>query len=149
MSTEAILSITRQFLEIDPTTPVTMVPIKRGASGRTIVRVKTPVHDDFIGVHWTDEREDNAQFVPVAEFLKKARFNVPEILYDRSQHNVALIEDLGETDLLSMKDEPFKKRLPFYRSALEQVDRLFYSKVPTDLELMPPFDADLYRWEQR
>ena len=149
MSTEAILSTARQFLEVDPTTPITMIPIKRGASGRTIARVKTPVHDDFIGIHWTDEREDNAQFVPIAEFLKKARFNVPEILYDRSHHNVALIEDLGDTDLLSMKDMPFKERLPFYRSALEQVDRLFYARVPKDLELMPPFDADLYRWEQK
>lgn len=149
MSTEAILSTARQYLEVDPTTPITMIPIKRGASGRTIARVKTPVHDDFIGIHWTDEREDNAQFVPIAEFLKKARFKVPEILYDRSQHNVALVEDLGEIDLLSMKGEPFKKRLPFYRAALEQVDRLFYAKVPADLELMPPFDADLYRWEQR
>lgn len=149
MSTEAILSTTRQFLEVDPTTPITMIPIKRGASGRTIVRVKTPVHDDFIGVHWTDEREDNAQFVPIAEFLKQAKFNVPEILYDRSQHNVALIEDLGDVDLHSMKDQPFKKRLPFYRSALEQIDRLFFTKVPKDLELMPPFDADLYRWEQK
>lgn len=151
MSTEAILSISRQYLEVDPTTPITMVPIKKGASGRTIVRVKTPVHDDFIGIHWTDEREDNACFVPIAEFLKKSRFNVPEIYYDRSQHNVALMEDLGDTDLLSMKDEPFEKRLPFYRSALEQVDRLFYAKFPKDLdiELMPPFDADLYRWEQK
>ena len=149
MSTEAILSTARQYLEVDPTTPITMIPIKRGASGRTIARVKTPVHDDFIGIHWTDEREDNAQFVPVAEFLKKARFNVPEILYDRSQHNVALVEDLGDTDLLSMKDRPFKERMPYYRSALEQVDRLFYTKVPAELELMPPFDADLYRWEQR
>lgn len=149
MSTEAILSTARQFLEVDPTTPITMVPIKRGASGRTIARVKTPVHDDFIGVHWTDEREDNAQFVPIAEFLKEAKFNVPEVLYDRSQHNVALIEDLGDVDLHSMKDQPFKKRLPFYRSALEQIDRLFFTKVPKDLELMPPFDADLYRWEQK
>ncbi len=149
MSTEAILSISRQFLEVDPTTPITMVPIKKGASGRTIVRVKTPVHDDFIGIHWTDEREDNAYFVPNAEFLKIAKFNVPEILYDRSNHNVALVEDLGDTDLLSMKGEPFKKRLPYYRSALEQVDRLFYSRPPKDLELMPPFDAELYRWEQR
>jgi aminoglycoside/choline kinase family phosphotransferase len=149
MSTEAILSTARQFLEVDPTTPITMIPIKRGASGRTIARVKTPVHDDFIGIYWTDEREDNAQFVPIAEFLKEAKFNVPEILYDRSQHNVALIEDLGDVDLHSMKDEPFKKRLPFYRSALEQVDRLFFTKVPKDLELMPPFDADLYRWEQK
>lgn len=149
MSTEAILSTARQYLEVDPTTPITMVPIKRGASGRTIVRVKTPVHDDFIGVYWTDEREDNAQFVPIAEFLKQARFNVPEILYDRSQYNVALIEDLGDIDFLSLKDQPFKSRLPFYRSALEQIDRLFYAKVPKDLELMPPFDADLYRWEQK
>lgn len=149
MSTEAILSTARQYLDVDPTTPITMVPIKRGASGRTIVRVKTPVHKDFIGIHWTDEREDNAQFVPIAEFLKKARFNVPTILYDRSQHNLALVEDLGETDLLSLKDQPFKKRLPYYRSALEQVDRLFYAKVPKDLELMEPFDADLYRWEQK
>lgn len=149
MSTEAILSTARQYLEVDPTTPITIVPIKRGASGRTIARVKTPVHDDFVGIHWTDERDDNEQFVPVAEFLKKARFNVPEILYDRSQHSVALIEDLGDKDLLSMKDAPFKERLPFYRSALEQVDRLFYARLPKDFELMPPFDADLYRWEQK
>ena len=150
MSTEAILSTARQYLEVDPTTPITMVPIKRGASGRTIVRVKTPVHEDFIGIHWTDEREDNAYFVPNAEFLKKAKFNVPAILYDRSQHNVALVEDIGNDDLLSMKDEPFEKRLPFYRSALEQVDRLFYTRLPkdSDLELMPSFDASLYRWEQ-
>lgn len=149
MSTEAILSTARQYLEVDPTTPITMVPIKRGASGRTIVRVKTPVHDDFIGIHWTDEREDNAQFVPVAEFLKNAKFNVPQILYDRSQHNVALVEDLGDTDLLSLKDRPFKERLPFYKSALQQIDRLFFAKLPKDFELMPPFDAALYRWEQR
>ncbi|MFD2256673.1 phosphotransferase [Luteolibacter algae] len=149
MSTEAILSTTRQYLQIDPTTPVTMVPMKRGASGRTIVRVKTPVHEDLIGVHWTDEREDNAQFVPIAEFLKQTRFNVPKILFDRSQHNVALIEDLGDTDLHSLKDQPFEARLPYYRSALEQIDRLFYARVPKDLELMPPFDADLYRWEQK
>lgn len=149
MSTEAILSTARQFLEVDPTVPITMIPIKRGASGRTIARVKTPIHDDFIGVHWTDEREDNAQFVPIAEFLREAKFNVPEILYDRSQHNVALIEDLGDTDLHSLKDQPFKNRLPYYRSALEQIDRLFFTKAPKDLELMPPFDADLYRWEQK
>ena len=139
----------KETIYFDPTVIVTLIPIKRGASGRTIVRVKAPGRNPFIGIHWTDEREDNAQFVPVAEFLKKARFNVPEILYDRSQHNVALVEDLGDTDLLSLKDKPFKQRLPFYRSALEQIDRLFYAKVPKDFELMPPFDAALYRWEQR
>jgi len=148
MPTEAILSTARQFLGVDPTVPITLEPIKRGASGRTIVRVKSPVHAPFIGVHWTEEREDNAQFVPVARFLKQARLRVPEILHERSRHRVALVEDLGDIDLLSLKDKPFDERLPFYRSAFEQVDKLFYAKPPKDFQLMPPFDAALYRWEQ-
>ena len=148
MPTEAILSTARQFLGVDPTVPITLEPIKRGASGRTIVRVKSPVHTPFIGVHWTEEREDNAQFVPVAQFLKQARLRVPEILYERSRHRVALVEDMGDIDLLSLKDKPFDERLPFSRSAFEQVDKLFYAKPPKDFHLMPPFDTALYRWEQ-
>lgn len=148
MPTDAILSTARQFLEVDPTIPVTLEPIRRGASGRTIVRVKSPIHESFIGVHWTDERADNEQFVPVAHFLKKARLRVPEILHENLKRHVALVEDLGDMDLLSLKDRPFAERLPYYRSALEQVDKLFYAKPPKDFELMPPFDASLYRWEQ-
>ncbi|MFT4177001.1 MAG: phosphotransferase [Luteolibacter sp.] len=148
MPTEAILSTTRQFLGVDPTVPITLEPICRGASGRTIVRVKTPIHEPFIGIHWTDEREDNEQFVPVARFLKQSRLRVPEILYERARYHVALVEDLGNEDLLSLKDRPFEERLPFYESALRQVDKLFFAKPPKDFHLMPPFDAALYRWEQ-
>lgn len=148
MPTEAILSTARQFLEVDPSVTITMEPIRRGASGRTIVRVKTPGREPFIGVHWTEEREDNAQFIPVGNFLKQARLRVPEIIHERARYRVALIEDLGDTDLLSLKDKPFAERLPLYRSALEQVDKLFYAKPPKDFHLMPPFDAALYRWEQ-
>lgn len=148
MPTEAILSTTRQFLGVDPTVPITLEPIKRGASGRTIVRVKTPAREPFIGIHWTEEREDNSQFIPVARLLKDAKLRVPEIIHDRSRYRVALVEDLGDVDLLSLKERPFAERLPFYRSALEQVDKLFYVKPPKDFHLMPPFDAALYRWEQ-
>ncbi len=148
MPTEAILSTARQFLDVDPTVPITLEPIKRGASGRTIVRVKTPVHETFIGIHWTEEREDNSRFVPVANFLKKAKLRVPTILHDRSRYRVALVEDLGDVDLLSLKERPFEERLPLYRSAFEQVDRLFYARPAKDFELMPPFDTKLYRWEQ-
>ncbi len=148
MPTEAILSTARQFLGVDPTVPITLVPIKRGASGRTIVRVKAPNHETFIGIHWTEEREDNSQFIPIAQFLKQAKLRVPAIIHDRSRYRVALVEDLGDTDLLSLKDQPFSSRLPLYRSAFEQVDRLFYAKAPKDFHLMPAFDARLYRWEQ-
>ena len=149
MPTEAILSTARQFLGVDPTVPITLEPIKRGASGRTIVRVKSPVHEPFIGIHWTEEREDNAQFIPVGHFLKQAKLRVPAIIHERARYRVALVEDLGDVDLLSLKDRPFEERLPLYRSAFEQVDRLFYAKPPKDFHLMPPFDANLYRWEQQ
>jgi len=148
MPTDAILSTARQFLGVDPTVSITLEPIKRGASGRTILRVKTPGHEPFIGIHWTDEREDNEQFIPVAHFLKKCRLRVPAILHENPKRHVALVEDLGDVDLLSLKDGPFEERLPLYRSALEQVDRLFYAKPEKDFGLMPPFDAALYRWEQ-
>lgn len=148
MSAEAILTTARQYLGVHPTVPVTMEPIKRGASGRTIVRVKTEGRDPFIGVHWTDERKDNELFVPVARFLKQARIRVPEILHAQLRYRVALVEDLGHEDLLSLKDQPFSARLPFYRSAFEQIDKLFYTKPPKDFELIHGFDASTYRWEQ-
>ena len=148
MPTEAILATARQFLEVDPSVPITLEPIKRGASGRTIVRVKSPLRQPFIGIHWTEEREDNEQFVPVARFLNKSRLRVPEILHDRPRYRVALVQDLGDADLLSLRERPFAERLPYYRQAFEQVDRLFYTRAPKDMPLMPPFDAGLYRWEQ-
>ncbi len=148
MPTDAILSSARQFLGVHPTVSVSLEPIKRGASGRTIVRIKTPGHEPFIGIHWTDERPDNDHFVPVAHFLKKSRLRVPAILHENLKRRVALVEDLGDTDLLSLKDRPIAERLPYYRSALKQVDKLFYIKPPKELELMPPFDASLYAWEQ-
>ncbi|WP_193210853.1 phosphotransferase [Luteolibacter marinus] len=148
MPTDAILYATRQHLGIDPTVIVTLIPIKKGASGRTIVRVKAPGQDPFIGVHWTDERPDNDQFLPVAKYLKSVKLNVPSIFFEIPHRRVALIEDLGDTDLLSLKDQPFAEREPYYRSALTQLDKLFFSKAPKDFELMPPFDESLYRWEQ-
>ena len=148
MPTEAILSTARQFLGVDPSVPITLEPLKRGASGRTIVRVKSRVHEPFIGIHWTEEREENSQFIPVGHFLKQSKLRVPAILHERARHRVVLVEDLGDVDLLSLKDRPFAERLPYYRSAFEQVDRLFYAKPAKDFHLMPPFDAALYRWEQ-
>jgi len=149
MPTEAILSTVRQFLDVDPTVPITLEPIKRGASGRTIIRVKSPVHEPFIGIYWTEEREDNSQYIPVSHFLKQAKLRVPAIIHERARYRVVLVEDLGDTDLLSLKARPFADRLPLYRSAFEQVDRLFYAKPAKDFHLMPPFDAELYRWEQQ
>lgn len=148
MAADTLLTAVRAHLKLDPDHTVILEPIQRGASGRTIVRLKAEGHPTFIGIHYTLEREDNRYFLPVAHFLRKNRLNVPEVLYDNPGRNIALVEDLGEEDLLSIKNEPWSAREPFYRSALEQLDRLFYTRPPKDLELSAPFGAETYEWEQ-
>ncbi|MBJ06459.1 MAG: hypothetical protein CMO40_04975 [Verrucomicrobiaceae bacterium] len=148
MAADTLLTAVRAHLKLDPDHTVILEPIQRGASGRTIVRLKAEGHPTFIGIHYTLEREDNRYFLPVAHFLRKSRLNVPEVLYDNPGRNIALVEDLGEEDLLSIKDKPWEEREPYYRSALEQLDRLFYTRPPKDLALSAPFSSETYEWEQ-
>ena len=148
MPADTLLTAVRAHLNLAPTHKVLMEPIQKGASGRTIIRISAEDHPSFIGVHYTLERSDNANFFPVADFLTAAGLNIPKVLYDNVRRQVALVEDLGDTDLLSMKDSPYEDREPFYRSAFEQLDTLLYTRPPKDFELQPIFDEPLYHWEQ-
>ncbi|MFC5050935.1 aminoglycoside phosphotransferase family protein [Rubritalea spongiae] len=148
MPTDTLLTATRAHLDLEPTHSVIIEPIVKGGSGRTIVRIKPQGYPTYIGIYYTLERADNANYLPVSKFLKKAKLNVPEVLYDNTGRRCALIEDLGEVDLLSLKDEPWEVREPIYRSALSQLDKLFYTRAPKDLEFQPEFTPELYRWEQ-
>ena len=148
MAANLLLTAIRQHLELYPTHKVILEPITNGASGRTLARLKPEGHPTFIGLHYTDERPDNGFFLPIASFLKSAKLNVPVVLYDNQPKGIAIVEDLGERDLLSLKDEPYEMREPYYRSVFSQLDKLAFTKVPKDLEMMPPFTEQTYEWEQ-
>ncbi|MCP5537784.1 MAG: phosphotransferase [Akkermansiaceae bacterium] len=148
MPADTLLTAVRNYLELGPTHTCIMEPITKGASGRTIIRLKPEGFPTYIGIHYTLDRKDNANYLPVSRFLSEAGFNVPEVIYDNPGRRVALVEDLGDVDLLSMKGEPWEKREPIYRSAFEQLDKLFYTRPPKDLEFQPEFDETMYRWEQ-
>ena len=148
MPADTLLTAIRAHLNLSPTHRVLMEPIQKGASGRTIIRIRPDDHPSYIGIHYTLERSDNANFLPVAEFLTSAGLNIPSVLYDNTRRQVALIEDLGDQDLLSLKDAPYAEREPYYRSAFEQLDKLLYTRPPKDFDLQPVFDEPLYRWEQ-
>lgn len=148
MAADLLLTAIRQHLDLYPTHKVILEPITSGASGRTLARLKPEGHPTFIGLHYTDERQDNEYFLPIAAFLKSARLNVPIVLYANQPKGLAIVEDLGEVDLLTLKDEPFEVREPYYRSVFTQLDKLAYTKAPKDLEMMSPFSEDTYEWEQ-
>ncbi len=148
MPANTLLTAIRTHLKLKPTHSVVIEPITKGASGRTIIRLKPQGHPTYIGIHYTLERADNANYLPVSEFLSDAKLNVPHVLYNKTSHCYALVEDLGDVDLLSLKGEPWEVREPVYRSAFKQLDKLFYTRPPKDLEFQPEFDADMYVWEQ-
>ncbi len=148
MPTNTLLTAIKNHLELSPTDKVIIEPITKGASGRTIIRLKPQGHPTYIGIHYTLERADSANYLPVAEFLRQNRFHVPQVLYNNTGRCCAIVEDLGDEDLLSLKDEPWETREPIYRSVFEQLDKLFYTRAPKELEFQPPFDASLYEWEQ-
>jgi len=149
MAADSILTTVRQYLQVDPTARITLEPIQRGASGRTIVRVKAEGREPFIGMHWTDERPDNDAYPEVSHFLEKAGLKVARILHENLRWRVLLLEDLGERHLIDLKDEPFEVREPYYRSAFRQLDKLLYTRGARDMEFgHPPFHEATYRWEQ-
>lgn len=148
MPADTLLTAVRNHLELGPTHSCVMEPITKGASGRTIIRLKPEGFPTYIGIHYTMDRKDSANYIPVSEFLRASGFNVPEVIYDHPGRRVALVEDLGDNDLLSMKNEPWEVREPIYRSAFEQLDKLFYTRAPKDLEFQAEFDENMYRWEQ-
>ena len=148
MPADTLLTAIRAHLDLPPTHKVIMEPIQKGGSGRTILRIKPEDHPSYIGIHYTLDRSDNANFLPVAHFLKEKKIRVPEVIYDNIRRHVAIVEDLGDKTLLDLKDEPFETREPFYRQAFQQLDKLLYTRPPKDFELQPAFDEDLYKWEQ-
>lgn len=127
-----------------------LVLIVAGASGRLVMRVcHAGVPCGIIGIYWTPDRADNHSFVDAALGLKQCGVPVPGILRYRALSGgcgVCLVQDLGSCDLLSLKDADAPVRMAAYRSALHGLHMLHSATVCWPLQ--PPFDADLYRWEQ-
>src|SRR5207248_6240504 len=76
----------------------------------------------------------------------------PRIYYHDAEEGLIWIEDLGERDLFSYRDETWLVRRAFYDSALDEVRKLHElpEKVCAEMRehLPAEFNAALYSWEQ-
>lgn len=123
--------------------------IATGASGRSIMRSTCPQTRGLLGIYWTNDRADNASFVPAARGLAEAGVQVPAILAETNLGNgkgACLVQDLGSSDLLSLKGAPWVEIRQAYTQALQTVIALH--RVKPNWELQPAFDEAMYRWEQ-
>jgi aminoglycoside/choline kinase family phosphotransferase len=157
MNTGLILQRASQFLP-HPGHPETRVePIERGGSDRSFFRVQGPASatrpGSIIVVRYGSERAENQHYVGIARFLADIGVRVPQIFFHDEEARLIGMEDLGERDLWSFRDEPWERLCALYQHTLDQA-ALLHSRAHRALNtasgpcLQKEFDAALYLWEQ-
>ena len=126
-------------------------PIK-GGSGRRFHRVAKPDGSTAMLCIYDDARPENLGYGRLGHALFAAGINVPQVLAEDTDAGVLVMEDLGDTDLCSLTQQPTFP-WPAVASALEQLGhlhRLGAEAVQTaGVPLMEPFGDKLYAWERQ
>ena len=149
---EALLRQTRLHFPRFEQEQVKISPIEKGGSGRRFYRIQFSTDQTIVLVKYTRERSENQRYVEIANFLAAHEVRAPKIHFHDPEEGLIWIEDLGERDLWSFREESWEIRRDFYESALEEAAKL-HAITPAEAEeirsdLATQFDAALYLWEQ-
>lgn len=122
--------------------------VAKGASTRAFYRFSKG-GEKLVGCFYSDLPRENFLYAPIAEFLCGCGVPVPKILYHDAQKKIIVMEDAGARDIGELQAEEMRGA---YFAALRAA-KILHTKASekfaaNPIELCPPFDADLYRWEQ-
>jgi N-acetylmuramate 1-kinase len=152
MRTDLLLHQTRLHFPRFDVDEIKITPIEKGGSDRKFYRVRCSSKQALILVKYNLEREENRHYVKIAQFLEEHGVRGPKIYYYDAAEGLIWLEDLGERDLFSYRDESWLVRLAFYESALDEISKLHRLPESVCIEmrqhLPAEFNAALYRWEQ-
>ena len=131
---------------------IKIAPINKGGSDRKFYRIRCSPEQTLILVKYNLEREENRNYVRIAKFLDAHGIRVPKIYFHDATEGLIWIEDLGERDLFSYRNESWLVRRAFYETALDQIAALHGLSESVCIEikedLPAEFNAELYVWEQ-
>jgi len=131
---------------------IEVAPLEKGGSDRFFYRMRLGDELSLILAKYGDQREENRHYVGIAIFLRDIGVRVPEIHFHDEEQGLIWMEDLGDRDLWSFRDEPWTVRRPLYLDALDQILtlhlRAHQAPAPEPCPFQPGFDTALYRWEQ-
>jgi len=152
VKTELLLRQTRLRLPAFSSGRIEINAIEKGGSDRRFYRVRCSSEQSLILVKYNREREENCHYVRIAEFLTEKGIRCPKIYFHDPNEGLIWIEDLGESDLFSFRNDEWMIRRALYHSALDEIARLHELPEHDWTQLrgsMPPeFSAALYQWEQ-
>jgi len=131
---------------------VKISPIEKGGSDRKFYRIQVTREQSIVLVKYSREQAENQRYVEITEFLADHGVSAPKIYFHDPAEGLIWIEDLGERDLGSYRNESWLVRRAFYESALEEIAKLHRVSADDSSQirqnLPAQFDAALYRWEQ-
>lgn len=127
--------------------------LAKGGSDRTFRRVRFRTAPPLVCMHYNSAREENRLYAAIAGFLRETGIVVPEIYHHDSERCLLLMEDLGDADLLSMRQSAWSLRRGLYQAVLRMIQKLHACPVKNldrrhTMRLMPGFGPELYRWER-
>jgi hypothetical protein len=152
MSLEKLILQTQEKFPGCSRARVEISPLEKGGSERKFYRICLGSEDPIILVKYSSQKEENCQYVAIAQFLDATGVRVPRIYFHDDTEGLIWMEDLGETDLWEYRERPWRELREFYHSALDQAFLLHtqahLSPLRALLQLQREFNAELYLWEQ-
>jgi len=152
MRTALLLRRTRMHFPRLDVAEIKINPIQKGGSDRKFYRIHCSPEQALILVRYNLEREENRHYVTIANFLSEHRVRAPRIYFHDPDEGLIWLEDLGERDLYSYRDESWLVRRALYESALDQIATLHALPESVCVEmkeyLPAEFNSELYLWEQ-
>lgn len=151
-SSDLLLLQTRMRFPAFSDAKVNIAPIEKGGSDRRFYRVRFSPEQTIILVKYNLEREENRLYVQIAEFFGEQKIRAPKVYFHDPAEGLIWIEDLGEIDLWTHREESWLVRRSLYESTLDEIAKLH--RLPTasaqriQPHLAPEFNAALYLWEQ-
>ncbi len=104
--------------------------------------------ENAIAVVYDDaKRGENAKYAEHARWLKEKGIAVPAVLCDKPELNVTTFEFVGVTDLKTRVEKAGPKTIESYVPVVEELAK-FNALDASGLDLEPPFNADLWKWER-
>ena len=147
-----LIGFTRRALGLSEEISLELSPLGRRGSDRVFFRLTWDNAGSVILSRYNPVRTENTFFAGIAEFLRSIGVPVPVVLAHDTSACLVIMEDLGDTDLWSLRDRPWEERRALYEKTLKVLHRLHSfpeDHFPADrVKLMEGFGPGLYRWER-
>lgn len=147
-----MIRFAREGLGLSESISIELAPLEGRGSDRAFYRLTWDRKDSAILIHYDPNRVENTYYAGIAAFLRDIDVPAPRLIRHDPVRCLIVMEDLGDTDLWSLRKAPWETRRTLYQKTLTIIYKLHCfpeENFPfTRVRLMEGFGPDLYRWER-